>query len=211
MPDLSGAEASHETVAADETSATVPVARPSGAPPVGCAIAVGPQAGTVVSMTDRTTAQDDVPLVVACDGSSLGNPGPGGWAWYAHPGSWAAGSAPATTNNAMELQAVRSALESTTGAIELVCDSKYVIDALTRWVWGWRKRGWVTSSGSPVANRSCIEAILDLMRGRSVTFTWVRGHDGHPLNEAADIRARGAAEALRARRLPDTGPGWVQA
>jgi ribonuclease HI len=149
-------------------------------------------------------------LVASCDGSSLGNPGPGGWCWYVNDHQWAAGGHQDTTNNRMELTAVLDILqvtETSRATLELRCDSRYVIDALTKWIHGWKKRGWTTASGGPVANRDLIEDIHNRLTGRDVTFTWVRGHDGDDGNEAADLRARGAAEAVKYGTQVDTGPG----
>lgn len=161
------------------------------------------RAGTVSAMSSSR-------LVVAVDGSSLGNPGPGGWSWFVDATRWAAGAAARTTNNAMELTAVAEALAAVPSAraVELVCDSRYVIDCCTKWCWGWRRRGWVTAAGAPVKNRDLVELIVSLMGGREVAFTWVKGHAGHPLNESADRWARRAAEAGRAGRLVNVGPGW---
>lgn len=149
-------------------------------------------------------------VTIAVDGSSLGNPGAGGWCWFADPMRWGAGSAQRSTNNAMELSAVVGALRSVDAGIPVgfVCDSRYVIDCLTKWCWGWRKRGWVTAAGAPVKNRDLVEEAVGLLAGRDITFTWVKGHAGHPLNEAADRRARAAAGARRAGTQVNHGPGW---
>lgn len=135
-------------------------------------------------------------VTVACDGSALRNPGPGGWAWYNLDGTWAAGSPGGrTTNNAMELTAIADALESHPGChMVIVADSRYAIDCCSKWIHGWRRRGWKTSSGGDVKNRDLIERIHSAMAGRQVVFEWVRGHSGHPGNETADKLARQAAE-----------------
>jgi ribonuclease HI len=93
----------------------------------------------------------------------------------------------------MELAAIRAALRALRGDVEVLSDSRYAIDCVTKWVYGWRKSGWVTSSGSPVANRELVEDIVALCQGRTVEFTWVRGHSGHRANERADALARQAA------------------
>lgn len=151
-------------------------------------------------------------IQVATDGSALGNPGPGGWCWYVDDGRWEAGGEPDVTNNRMELEAVRRALLAIprSEAIYFVCDSKYTISAVTEWVAGWKRRGWVNSKGDPVANRDLIEEILTLMAGRQIRFQHVRGHRGHDLNEAADSRCRAQSEAIKAGE-PATvaGPGWT--
>jgi len=149
-------------------------------------------------------------IVLATDGSCLTNPGPGGWCWYSHNGCWAAGGEPDTTNNRMELMAVLEALRTLPAARPLLikADSSYAIDACTKWIHGWKRRNWRTAGGSPVKNRELIEAIDVELVGRDVTFEWVKGHDGHALNEAADERCRAAAEATKAASTVVTGPGW---
>ena len=137
------------------------------------------------------------PVQVATDGSALGNPGPGGWGWCVDSRRQASGGERHTTNNIMELVAIREALVANPGPLEILTDSQYAINCLTKWLPGWRRRGWKTSSGTPVKNKDLIVEIAGLLAGRAVTFTWVRGHNGHPLNEAADLLARTAAEARR--------------
>jgi ribonuclease HI len=148
-------------------------------------------------------------LVVATDGSCLRNPGPGGWCWFVTVDCWAAGAEVATTNNRMELLAVASLLEavSTERPVHIQADSSYVIDALTKWRHGWKRRNWKTSSGEPVKNRDLMEHLDRLVTERMPTFEWVRGHTGHAGNEAADLRARAAAEALDAGLPWLAGPG----
>ena len=157
-----------------------------------------------------STALSNVPLVISTDGSALGNPGPTGWCWYINDQNWLSGGVPHGTNNLGELTAVRQALVATAGLdrpIVLECDSKYAISAVTQWSYNWRRNGWVTSSGSAVANKEIIEATLDLLAGRNVRFVWVRGHSGHPRNEAADVRARDAASRARGGTGIIIGPG----
>lgn len=144
---------------------------------------------------------------IACDGSSIGNPGPGGWCCYIDESRWSAGGETHTTNNRMELTAVLEAVRRCDGALTLICDSRYVIDSLTSWRHGWKRRGWRKADGRPVANRDLFEALDEALEGRDVIFVWVRGHDGHRLNENADQRARAAAEAQRDRREMVVGPG----
>lgn len=150
-------------------------------------------------------------ITAAADGSALGNPGPNGWAWYIDDANWAAGGSPHGTNNQGELQAVLELLRATAGTNEsllIMCDSKYVIDSITKWMPGWKRRGWRKADGAPVLNRDLMEALDEAMQGRDVTFEWVKGHAGHDLNEAADERANGAAKAYQAGREPNRGPGF---
>lgn len=153
-------------------------------------------------------------ITAAADGSALGNPGPNGWAWYIDDDRWAAGGSPHGTNNQGELQAVLELLRATAGTDEkllIMCDSRYVIDSVTKWMPGWKRRGWRKSDGSPVLNRELLEGIDQAMRGRDVEFSWVKGHAGHPLNEAADERANAAATAYKAGQEPRRGPGFSRA
>jgi len=153
-------------------------------------------------------------IIAAADGSALGNPGPNGWAWYIDDANWAAGGSPHGTNNQGELQAVLELLRATAGTDEKLlihCDSRYVIDSVTKWMPGWKRRGWRKSDGGPVLNRDLLEGIDEALRGRDVEFDWVKGHAGHPLNEAADERANAAAKAYQQKQEPKRGPGFSSA
>lgn len=154
-------------------------------------------------------------ITAAADGSALGNPGPAGWAWYVDERHWAAGGWPHGTNNQGELTAVLDLLRQTahTGEDLLIyCDSQYVINSITKWMSGWKRRGWRKSDGKPVQNIDLMRALDAEMSGahaagRKVRFEWVKGHAGHPLNEQADRLANGAAAAYQAGMVPDPGPG----
>ena len=153
-------------------------------------------------------------ITAAADGSALGNPGPNGWAWYIDDANWAAGGSPHGTNNQGELRAVLELLLATAGTDEkllIECDSRYVIDSVTKWMPGWKRKGWRKSDGGPVLNRDLLEGIDEAIRGRDVEFSWVKGHAGHPLNEAADERANAAAKAYQAKQEPRRGPGFTLA
>ncbi|MFJ4223777.1 ribonuclease H [Microbacterium sp. NPDC089695] len=153
-------------------------------------------------------------ITAAADGSALGNPGPNGWAWYIDEANWAAGGSPHGTNNQGELRAVLELLRATAGIDEkllIECDSRYVIDSVTKWMPGWKRKGWRKSDGGPVLNRDLLEGIDEAIRGRDVEFSWVKGHAGHPLNEAADERANAAAKAYQQKQEPRRGPGFTLA
>ena len=154
-------------------------------------------------------------ITAAADGSALGNPGPNGWAWYIDDANWAAGGSPHGTNNQGELRAVLELLQATADVagekLVIECDSRYVIDSVTKWMPGWKRKGWRKSDGGPVLNRDLLEGIDEALRGRDVSFTWVKGHAGHPLNEAADQRANAAATAYQRKQEPDRGPGFTAA
>lgn len=152
-------------------------------------------------------------ITAAADGSALGNPGPNGWAWYIDDDNWGAGGSPHGTNNQGELQAVLELLKATAGSddkLHIWCDSRYVIDSVTKWMPGWKRRGWRKSDGGPVLNRDLLEGIDEAMRGRDVQFSWVKGHAGDDLNEAADERANAAATAYKNKQEPRRGPGFTR-
>jgi ribonuclease HI len=145
-------------------------------------------------------------FVAYVDGSALSNPGgPGGTGFVVvdrtchalrYGGTrWAVDGPHAITNNRMELRAVLEALEGLPDAagVEVVSDSRYVVDALSKWIHGWRKKNWVTAQGTPVLNRDLIEALDARSRALGVRYGWVRGHDGHAVNEIVDGLAQGAA------------------
>lgn len=152
-------------------------------------------------------------ITAAADGSSLDNPGPAGWAWYIDDDRWGAGGWPRGTNNMGELMAVLDLLRSTAAAghadepLTVMCDSQYAINCCTKWIPGWKKRGWKKRDGKPVLNRDLLEQLDEQLTGREVTFEWIKGHAGHRMNEAADQRARAAATAYRDGTPVDPGPG----
>jgi ribonuclease HI len=144
--------------------------------------------------------------VAITDGSCLRNPGgPGGTGFIVFDRSCSAlrfggnryvqDGEYTVTNNRMELRSVLEALEGLPDgeSVQLLSDSRYVIDALTKWIHGWRRKGWRTAEGTPVLNRDLIEAIDVRFRALRVECTWVRGHAGNRLNELADGLAQAAA------------------
>jgi len=138
---------------------------------------------------------------IFCDGACSGNPGPGGYGAILRCSGREkeiSGWAPDTTNNRMELTAVIEALRQLTRpcSITITTDSQYVVKGMTEWIAGWQRKGWRNSKKEPVLNRDLWEALLEASRQHSITWKWVRGHDGHVENERCDCLAR---EALAAR------------
>jgi ribonuclease HI len=99
------------------------------------------------------------------------------------------------TNNRMELRAMLDAFHGLPDGetVEARSDSRYVIDALSKWIHGWRRKGWRTAAGGPVLNRDIIEELSAREASLRVRYTWVRGHVGHPVNEICDALASSAA------------------
>lgn len=141
-------------------------------------------------------------LLLFTDGACSGNPGPGG---YGSILVWPEGKVlelgsgrSETTNNRMEMTAVLEGLkhfEDTSGPLCIFTDSTYVIRGITQWIWGWKKRGWKSSSGGTVANRDLWEALDHLVKERkklgSLEWKYLRGHSGTPGNERCDEIAVG--------------------
>jgi ribonuclease HI len=155
-------------------------------------------------------------FLVFSDGSALVNPGgPGGTGFVVLDRSrpavrfggtrWVTDGENAVTNNRMELRAVLEALDGLPAgeAVEVVSDSRYVVDSLSKWIHGWRKKGWRTSAGGPVLNRDLIEAIDARGRELKIQWSWVRGHDGHSVNEIVDGLAQSAARGQRGPEEPE--------
>jgi ribonuclease HI len=125
---------------------------------------------------------------------------------------WRAGGWPHGTNNQGELMAVLDLFRSTAHLpgedLHILCDSQYVINSVTKWMPGWKRKGWRKSDGKPVLNVELLKEIDQELRGRKYTFEWVRGHAGHDLNEAADERARAAATSYQQGVAVRQGPGF---
>jgi len=153
-----------------------------------------------------------VTITAAADGSALGNPGPAGWAWYVNDDCWRAGGWPHGTNNQGELMAVLDLLRATAHVrqedLHILCDSQYVINSITKWMPGWKRKGWRKADGKPVLNVELLKELDRELAGRKYTFEWVKGHAGHDLNEAADERARAAATAYQQGVAARSGPGF---
>ncbi|MFE0703749.1 ribonuclease H [Streptomyces sp. NPDC058872] len=141
-------------------------------------------------------------IIAACDGASKGNPGPAAWAWVIGRSDgtvdrWEAGPLGRATNNVAELTALERLLEVLDPAVpaEVRMDSQYAMKAVTTWLPGWRRKGWKTAAGTPVANKDLVVRIDGLLSDRDVQFVYTPAHqvDGDPLNDAADRAASHSA------------------
>jgi ribonuclease HI len=155
-------------------------------------------------------------LLVYTDGACLGNPGPGGWGVrILYPDGTVrelGGREASTTNNRMELQGALAALQAIeAGASAIVySDSQYVINGLTKWLSGWKRKGWMNAARKPVKNRD-LWMQLDAEDPERVAWRHVHGHSGDPGNDRADEIARGFAageppDLVDSRSAPDAGP-----
>ncbi len=144
-------------------------------------------------------------VVIYTDGACRGNPGPGGWGAILTSGEKEreiCGGELATTNNRMELMAAIVALETLKRPckVELHTDSQYLRNGITEWLRGWKARGWKTAAKEPVKNEDLWRRLDEARSRHEVSWHWVKGHAGHPMNERADGLARqGMLEALAAR------------
>ena len=140
------------------------------------------------------------------DGACSGNPGKGGWGAvlvYNGTEKEMSGFETETTNNRMELTAVIRALAALREPclVTLTTDSKYVCDAVTKgWVYGWKKRGWKKSDGSPALNPDLWAQALEQEARHKITYVWVKGHAGHPENERCDQLAVAQSKAHGGRQ-----------
>jgi ribonuclease HI len=135
------------------------------------------------------------------DGSCKGNPGAGGWAALLRNGvneKEIYGGEQETTNNRMELTAAIEALRALKSSceVELYSDSKYVIDGITQWIHGWKKRGWKNASKDLVKNQDLWQALDEEASRHKISWHWVKGHDGHFENERVDEIASAQAEMI---------------
>ena len=132
------------------------------------------------------------------DGSCIGNPGMGGWACILRYGDQAKeifGSAAATTNNRMELTAAIEGLRTLNEQceVEIVTDSEYVKNGMTKWIVNWKKRGWLTAEKKSVLNRDLWEELDRQVSRHTIKWVWTKGHALHADNNRADELANSAA------------------
>lgn len=143
-------------------------------------------------------------MQIFTDGGCHGNPGPGGWAYIVRDGEnthQSSGAERATTNNRMELTAVIRALrfiaagiDKPVAPIEVYTDSQYVQKGISEWIHGWMRNGWKTASKDPVKNKELWQELWDINSKVKPVWRWVKGHAGHPENEACDSLVQ---EAIR--------------
>ena len=149
-------------------------------------------------------------LFAYTDGACSGNPGPGGWGalLIARDGPTVlkqrelCGGEAETTNNRMELLAAINALEALdrASAITVITDSAYVKDGITKWIFGWKPRGWKTAENKPVKNVELWQRLDAAAARHQVRWEWVKGHAGHPENERADELARAGMAPFKPAR-----------
>jgi ribonuclease HI len=144
-------------------------------------------------------------VVIYTDGACRGNPGPGGWGavlTFGDKEREICGGELDTTNNRMELMAAIQALDALKRPcrVELHTDSQYLRNGITEWISGWKARGWKTAAKEQVKNEDLWRRLDQARLRHDVSWRWVKGHAGHPMNERADGLARqGMLDALAAR------------
>jgi ribonuclease HI len=159
-------------------------------------------------------------IKIYTDGGCSGNPGPGGWAFVILPEGQMSDAAaaieqnggdPATTNNRMELTAVIRALERLPAlgempdGVTVFTDSQYVQKGISEWIIGWKRKGWITANKQPVKNADLWRKLDALAAGYPLSWKWVKGHAGNPMNERCDALVQMAIRAVQAETM--SGPG----
>jgi len=144
-------------------------------------------------------------VIIHTDGACSGNPGPGGYGAILTFGDHEkeiSGGEPHTTNNRMELMAAIAALEALKRPckVDLHTDSQYVQQGISSWIKSWKRNGWRTADKKPVKNVDLWQRLDAALAPHEVHWHWVKGHDGHEMNERADVLARSAIENARAVR-----------
>ena len=141
-------------------------------------------------------------IEIYTDGACRGNPGPGGWGAllvFGDAEKELFGAEADTTNNRMELLAAINALENLKSdryPVILTTDSRYVMDGITKWLEGWKRRNWKTASRQPVKNEDLWRRLDELASRYDIEWRWVRGHSGHAENERVDALANRAIDEL---------------
>jgi len=140
-------------------------------------------------------------VYIFTDGACRGNPGPGGWGVlmrYKDTEKEYFGGEKDTTNNRMEMSAIIESLSLLTRPckVNLYTDSRYVIDGITKWLPGWKKKNWKTSKNQSVKNEDLWKTLDKLVQQHDINWNWVKGHSGHIENERADELANKGIDEL---------------
>jgi ribonuclease HI len=154
-------------------------------------------------MNDNATVRTKI--TVFTDGACSGNPGAGGWGAILISGEHRKelnGGEAHTTNNRMELMGAIAALEALKKAsdVELHTDSVYLRDGITKWIHGWKRKGWRTADGSAVKNIELWQRLEAAAARHTMDWRWLKGHAGHVENERADVLAREALAPFKKKR-----------
>ncbi len=158
------------------------------------------------SESNASAGSGETIVEIYTDGACSGNPGPGGWgAILRLAGEQGAaekeifGGELATTNNRMELMAVIEALKTLKRSVrvQVHTDSQYVQKGISEWIYNWKRRGWRTADKQPVKNADLWRMLDEEAARHRVEWFWVRGHNGHPENERADVLARRGIDSIR--------------
>ena len=156
--------------------------------------------GKTVPQSPAGIAADDNTVIIYTDGGALGNPGPGGYGAvqiYKDSKKELSGGFRKTTNNRMELMAVIAALrdlEYKDRPVTVYSDSSYVVNGISKgWARNWKKNNWIKSDKKPAINPDLWNELLNLIEPLNITFVWVKGHSGNPLNERCDELAKSSA------------------
>ncbi len=135
------------------------------------------------------------------DGSCLGNPGPGGWAYvlrYNEKTREASGAEPDTTNNRMELTAAVEGLKALKERceVEITTDSQYMKNGITTWIHGWKRNGWKTAAKKPVLNQDLWQLLDEQVNRHETSWKWTKGHAAHTDNNRCDELCTAAARSI---------------
>lgn len=146
-------------------------------------------------------------VTIHSDGACEGNPGPGGWSAVLEFGSAKkeiSGAVAATTSNRMEITAAIEALSRLKEpcAVEFITDSQYLRNGITKWIAGWKAKGWLKTSRQPVKNADLWRRLDAVASGHRIACKWVKGHAGHAGNERCDSLAVEAIAQLRTQHTP---------
>jgi ribonuclease HI len=151
-------------------------------------------------MINSNSPQDKI--IIYTDGACSGNPGVGGWGailMYNKHEKKISGGNKETTNNQMEIRAVIEALKIIKKPSEIIIntDSKYVMDGITKWIFGWKKNGWRTADRKAVKNSELWQELDQEVSRHKIEWRWVKGHSGDKYNDIADELARDGIELIK--------------